>query len=92
MRIELAAKLVGYAAGAYVTYRLGKMLYQASLDAYVKEEKAKAVKAPGVEKLIDDLDLYAEHISKRIGILKMRLSRRLITLDEYNAELIQLGG
>jgi hypothetical protein len=91
MRIELAAKFVGYAAGAYITYRLSRMLFEASMDAYVKEQKAKAVKAPGVEQFIDDLDIYAEHISKRIGILKMRLSRNLITLDQYNAELLLLA-
>lgn len=91
MRIELAAKLVGCVAGTYITYRLSRMLFEASMDAYVKEEKAKAVKAPGVEKLLDDLDVYAEHISKRICILKMQLSRRLISLDEYNAELLMLS-
>jgi hypothetical protein len=92
MRIELAAKIVGYAAGVYITYRLSQMLFKASMDAYVKEEKAKAVKAPGVEKLIDDLDVYAEHISKRICILKMQLAQRKISLDEYNAELLYLAG
>jgi len=91
MRIELAAKLVGYTAGAYITYRLSRMLFKASMDAYVKEQKAKAVKAPGVEQFIDDLDVYSEHISKRISILKMQLTRRLITLDQYNAELLMLA-
>lgn len=90
MQFETAAKLAGICVGIFISYKLGNMLHEAHVRAAKAEEDKRAANAPAVARLIDDLDVYAEHVAKRIAILKSKLSRRVITLEEYNIQLLEL--
>ena len=90
MSTEAVAKIAGVVVGFCVTYWVGKTLLQAGRQSLAKEKAAREKKTPVVEKLIDDLDVYGEHVAKRIFILKGKLGRKEITLEQYNVELIHL--
>ena len=90
MSTEAVAKIAGVVVGFCVTYWVGKKLLDAGRQTQAKEKAAREKKVPAVEKLIDDLEVYGEHVAKRIYVLKGKLGRNEITLDQYNVELIQL--
>jgi len=90
MQFETAAKIAGICVGIYASYKIGQMLHQARVRAAKAEEDKRAANTQAVARLIDDLDVYAEHVAKRIAILKSKLARRVITLEEYNIQLLEL--
>lgn len=90
MQFETVAKIAGIALGMYASYRLTNMVMQAAVRAHEREKAKQEAKLPAVTRLIDNLDAYGEHVAKRIAILKSQLKRQVISLDEYNIQLLEL--
>lgn len=90
MQFESIAKVAGICVGMYAAYKISNMMMEATMRAQKREKAKREEKTPAVTRLIDSLDLYGEHVAKRIAILKMRLRRNEISLDQYNVELLAL--
>lgn len=90
MQFSNLAKLAGIAVGIYASYKISNMVLEAAIKAQKLEREKRNNKLPVVVKLIDDLEVYGEHVAKRIAILKGRLRRREISLEEYNTGLLEL--
>lgn len=90
MQFENLAKLAGICIGVYATYKVTHMILESTARARRREMEKREEKLPAVTRLIDNLELYGEHVAKRVAILKMRLNRKEITLEEYNVELLAL--
>lgn len=90
MQFSNLAKIAGCVVGIYASYKISQLVAEAAMKAHQREKERRNNKPAAVVKLIDDLELYGEHVAKRIAILKGRLRRQEISLDEYNVQLLEL--